>query len=299
MALKIFCSVGEANLSKRYTNHCVRTTALQQFTDLRKNYEILENPRPESVSAADSILENGHENVATGLIQPIEAPIIDQNNFREMTEGMTSSLGVNLSNQVNGESSSSASYMVPYSHLTYSFQPRQTRPSSPAGTFVPLMENSTDGGLAKRGYFSEFPLNPPPPYSESSLQRLHSVPTKRTRTEDGFYQLRPQSAPIAPLEPVINPSPLFDIGDSQQSHSYVAHAFGPHSLSNGESFKELTHPVLSPIQISAPHNKKRPRKVSLKKNNKLSETIVSGFPFEFVEPTMDFEKSCVGPQAQA
>ena len=300
----MFVLLGEANLSKRYTNHCVRTTALQQFTELRKNYEILESPRPGSVSSVEPILEDGQDNLGMCLKKPIEESILEQNGFREMTEAMTSSPGLNLYNPIIGEVPSTGNYMIPYNHVTDTTPRRHTEPNTPMENLVPLSENPLNTGLAKREYFSEVPLFPPPPYSEPSMQSIHPLPLKRPRTEEGFYQVRPQSAPIEPIRTMINPSPQFDVGDSGQCPSYTSQSCGPHSFSNGEIFKDLSLPVLSPttpplLQLSAFHNKKRLRKMPTRKSNKMSETIVPGFSFELAEPCMDFEKPCVESQAQA
>ena len=268
---------------------------MQQFTELRKNYETLETSEPGT--SIDPMLENGHRDSSCRHVEVLGDTGLAQNNYRELRNNITSSGGLNLYNSTNGEVGSSVNCLLSYNNVTETLQRRQCGSTQQMSNFIPRL-NTSDVGLTKRACFSDAPPFPPPPYSDHNFQRLNSLPIKRAKTEEGFYQLRPQSTPAEPPVSEIHAPHFFEIGRSQHCAPHSSHPFESHAVSNGEAFKNLAPPLISPIQARSSHNKKRTRK-PVKKTNKMSETVVTGFPFDFEEANLDFEKPCFEPQAQA
>lgn len=301
MASYCFVFLVEANLSKRYTNHCVRTTALQQFTELRKHYEALEDE-----SAVQPVLTSGSGCMTNGSHVTTSHPRHQVGQNYTFTHPNTE-----FSTDVNRDTSSSAAinffqqssfdkHFVNDSTSLYNqigsdrinHQPESFSPQLNLMTFLDKTENVA----SKKSYFFEPPSFPPPPaYNEHQFNKLNSVSAKRTRmgeAPDFFYQ--PQSEANFP--------------DSNQLSTHIFHnnptslqfvppnpppPYSPFSLDQNSSGKdEQHHPVLSPIHLCLPKKEKknRNRKKALKTSNQ-SKPFVNGSKREYVDSNDDPSKT--------
>ena len=286
----------EANLSKRYTNHCIRTTAQQLLTESKKNYEISESLYAERYSngSCESLLvSSSHQLGLEGSL--------NQNNIGGLSGDLQTSIGINLYHSSNEEASSSSACMTHYDQMGEAPISRNPDFESSMSNFVPLM-NNPDTNSIKRTYFSSPSFIPPPTYNEHRHQKLHTHPLKRVRAEEEIRSYQPYplySALHNPNDSFMHTSNPFVIQDFQPLPSFNSQSCSSQTMTS-EGRQNLTVSIQS-----APNNSKRERKSIQKKIEKLpatdckSENIATGFAFDLAESNIDFEKSFVEPQAQA
>ena len=196
---KLFYCLVEANLSKRYTNHCVRTTALQQFTDLQKNYETVEHPHTDRQAPNRRVCVGKNGQVISGTHSHLNR--LDESSmhpcFAADLNGPTSSLNTTMYHHPSTVEATSLNCLDNGAHPNVDALRRPADFAPLGGTFQPALCKQNMGST-KRRYVSEVPFFPPPSYNEHCFQRPQEAnPAKRMRTDEGidfFYPL-PETEP--------------------------------------------------------------------------------------------------------
>nr|CAB3262995.1 uncharacterized protein LOC100186276 [Phallusia mammillata] len=240
-----------ARLSKRYTNHCVRTTALEQFSSSRRksggganrsdSTQKNTNRNSQHTQFKDTIQSNHPANPYNNSFPSLSQPKSQRHELQSMTSNQILADCASLISPPIGHESTIASQSVNGVGIPSIY------PKDVGNTDVSTLFETDNHRSIKRQYQSDFPSYSPPPYVDSRLDQL-SPPNKRLRFDVSAYNPSYESS--------FQPTECFQFTDLDNQKRYYENAVTESDMfHNHSSYKNYSddsgtgRSVVSPTPI--------------------------------------------------
>ena len=271
---------------------------MQQFTELRKQYEALESASVEQAGLASTstCLNNGsrpstsHHRPQAGRVDNL--PHRNSGFSREVNEDVQASGALNFYQQSSLEKHFVNQPVSNYNHVAENMIGQQQDSFHPNSNFAAFLDKS-DNGFPKKSFFSD-PAPLPPSYSEHEFDKQNLLASKRMRLReapDMFYQSQNETNFSDASH-----SNTFLLNDSQpSSHLTSPQPYLPFHFTQNVDGKEELNTMILPTQMCSQDHRPEPqgRKKIIKMENtpRMSKTIVTGFSENFVDPNAELSKN--------